>query len=169
MSLFLELVDVFFLVSDHDVPFLNVDFLLVDSVLQILFFLLLESNLKVFFLNLPEELVGDLAQFGQFVLGELKLCFRSERHFANLLLVLLVLALNVLLFIVSILSNLFKDLVVVFLLTLNFFFELLSLCNLAFHERSVLINDSVHILVVGLNDISNDLLKVTGFLLFLGL
>lgn len=86
-----------------------------------------------------------------------------------MLLVLFVLPLDVLFFVVGIIQYLGKDFLIVFSLAFDFSLELLSLVVLSFHHGSMLINDLIDILVVSLDDISNDFLKVMGFLLFLGL
>ena len=101
------------------------------------------------------------------ILGQLQLSLGSEGHFSNLLLVLLVLALNIFLFIFSILLNLIKNFLIVLRLTLNFLLKLFSLSNLLFHKRAMLIYDAIDILVVRLNDISNNFFKVSHLFLLL--
>lgn len=87
----------------------------------------------------------------------------------NLLLVLSVLGSDIVHLELRVIFDLSDGFIVIKLLVVNFFSHLFSLSSLSFHGGMVFVHQGVNLLVMGLNNISNSLLEVSGFLLLLGL
>jgi len=65
--------------------------------------------------------------------------------------------------------DLFDNLLVIFLHPINFSFELFSLCNLPFHQDSVLLHYLVHILIMLIYDIIDGFFELSSIFFFLSL
>jgi len=59
------------------------------------------------------------------------------------------------------LLNLLENFFVILSLSFDFFLQLLSLSDLTFHQRSVLVHDLSNVDIMGLNDVSNSFLEVS--------
>jgi len=87
----------------------------------------------------------------------------------NLFLVLSVLGSNVIHLELRVIFDLSDCLIVIKFLVFDFLSHLLSLSSLGFHRSMVFVHQSINLLVVSFNNISNGLFKVSGFLFFLSL
>jgi hypothetical protein len=169
LSLLLELIDLFLLISDRVILILNLGCVPSNFLSQLGSCVGLSVQLLILVLDFSLELLDVRVQILELVPRKLELSLGLETHVTYLGLILLVLGVNILDFKLGIILDLLDNLTIVFLHPLDFSSELLCLGDLTFHEGPVLVHDLIHIPIVLVDDLIDLVFEGSCILLLLSL